>query len=77
MADLKFVQAETLPDGWIWNQFNDGSGCLVGLDRKTYANYDLTTNEYRIKGDSWDICRSGLKEMKEIVEIKVRRLFLA
>lgn len=40
------TQAEGLPEGWIWRDWNDGSGSLNAPDGTRYFVYDLMTGEY-------------------------------
>ncbi len=40
--------AKTLPEGWIWIDYDDGSGCLESPDRTTYFSYDGNTGEYKV-----------------------------
>ena len=35
------MSAESLPAGWIWHQWYDGSGCLKAPDGKKYFEYDI------------------------------------
>lgn len=51
---LKVVPAKTLPKGWCWFQYDDGSGYLKGPDGKMFFDYDQETGEYRAtKDDAW------------------------
>ena len=51
---LKVVQAKTLPKGWCWFQYNDGSGYLKGPEGKMFFDYDQETGEYRAtEDDAW------------------------
>ncbi|MCL2545762.1 MAG: hypothetical protein FWE06_01020 [Oscillospiraceae bacterium] len=43
----KSKPAESLPDGWHWREYDDGSGALDAPDGKSYFSYDRMTNEYR------------------------------
>lgn len=52
---LKVVPAKTLPKGWCWFQYNDGSGYIKGPDGKMFFDYDQETGEYRVtEDDAWD-----------------------
>lgn len=52
---LKVVPAKTLPKGWCWFQYDDGSGYLKGPDGEMFFDYDQETGEYRAtKDDAWD-----------------------
>lgn len=46
-SNVKKEKAKLLPDGWIWEKYNDGSGCLKAPDGKEYMLYDLNTKEYQ------------------------------
>lgn len=51
---LNVVQAKTLPKGWCWFQYNDGSGYLKGPEGKMFFDYDQETGEYRAtEDDAW------------------------
>lgn len=51
---LKVVPAKTLPKGWCWFQYNDGSGYLKGPEGKMFFDYDQETGEYRVtEDDAW------------------------
>lgn len=51
---LKVVPAKTLPKGWCWFQYDDGSGYLKGPDGKMFFDYDQETGEYRAtKDNAW------------------------
>lgn len=47
----KIKQAESLPKGWVWKMYDDGSGNLESPDGKTYFDYDWTTGEYKVTPD--------------------------
>lgn len=44
---IKEIQAENLPEGWVWQQYDDGSGHLKSPDGTDYFCYDWTTGEYK------------------------------
>lgn len=48
----EIVPAQKLGDGWNWEKYYDGSGCLLSPDGKEYMHYDLQTNEYKVTRDS-------------------------
>ncbi len=55
-SNVKREKAKLLPDGWYWEKYADGSGCLNAPDGKEYMLYDLNTNEYRVTRDkSYDL----------------------
>jgi hypothetical protein len=41
------ISASDLPEGWMWNDYDDGSGSLRSPDGHSYYSYDLQTQEYR------------------------------
>lgn len=47
----KTKQAESLPKGWVWKMYDDGSGCLKSPEGKDYFSYDWTTGEYKVTPD--------------------------
>ena len=42
------IPASSLPDGWIWNDYDDGSGSLKSPSGHRYYSYDLQTQEYSL-----------------------------
>lgn len=70
--------AQVLPDGWKWRDFEDGSGSLRSPNGKRYVQYDLSTKEYRYKGEQWQFFMGYpygteyLESVKERVEFNVR-----
>jgi len=44
----KQVQAETLPEGWIWHQSRDGSGALYSPEGDRYFYYNRS--RYNVHG---------------------------
>lgn len=38
--------ADTLPEGWYWNKYSDGSGSLRDPNGEDVFSYDLATGEY-------------------------------
>ncbi|KQK26043.1 hypothetical protein AR438_10710 [Chryseobacterium aquaticum] len=40
--------ASDLPDGWTWNDYDDGSGSLKSPSGHRYYSYDLQTQEYTL-----------------------------
>lgn len=73
--------AASLPDGWFWRDFNDGSGGLQSPDRKTHFDYDLHTCygyiggiEYKDRQDGeWDVFFGCLSEFKEFAEEQIAK----
>lgn len=77
--------AKTLPDGWNWKDWDDGSGGLWGPKKEHYFSYDLFPYysmggiEYKESTDvmeSWDIFWGNLSEFKKFAETMVRKKYL-
>ena len=45
--------AKTLPTGWVWVRYDDGSGHLESPDGKSWFSFDLDTNEYKGLDGHW------------------------
>ena len=41
----KLTQAQALPKGWMWREFDDGSGFLLAPDGTRYIDFDYQTKE--------------------------------
>ena len=39
--EYKITRTESLPAGWYWKEWDDGSGCLIAPDSARYYSYDL------------------------------------
>lgn len=70
------IPASNLPDGWTWNDYDDGSGSLKSPSGHSYYSYDLLTQEYTLPycrrewtgmRDFYDAPKS-LNEFKSYVE---------
>lgn len=70
------IPASDLPDGWTWNDYDDGSGSLKSPSGHRYYSYDLQTQEYTLPygrrewtgmRDFYDAPKS-LNEFKSYVE---------
>ncbi len=68
--------ASDLPDGWTWNDYDDGSGSLKSPSGHRYYSYDMQTQEYTLPygrrewtgmRDFYDAPKS-LNEFKSYVE---------
>lgn len=51
-CEIKKIQAEQLPIGWIWEIFDDASGSLISPTGKSYFLFDWNTYEYQLTADS-------------------------
>lgn len=78
----KKSQAHTLPEGWIWTDYDDGSGCIDSPGGDSYFSYDLDTNEYILPHDNhyslWvnpDL-RMSLKNFKAFAELYIKEKIL-
>lgn len=74
--DENLIPASDLPDGWIWQEYDDGSGSLKSPSGYSYYAYDMQTQEYRLPyglrewtgmRDFYDAPKS-LNEFKSYVE---------
>lgn len=70
-TSLVRTPAETLPEEWEWESFNDGSGGLI-YKGKTYFQYDRSTNEYKFEGETWKYSDKSLSELKQMAENIIR-----
>jgi len=52
--ELKTVPASSLPKGWEWRMYDDGSGSLCSPEGKSIIAYDFSTSEYRDLRYSYD-----------------------
>lgn len=48
----KLIPAKTLPLGWVWNVYQDGSGYLKSPTGDEYMNFDSFSGEYCETSDS-------------------------
>lgn len=44
--EAEIVPAQTLPAGWVWHEYDDGSGHLESPEKTRYFSYDMATKEY-------------------------------
>lgn len=55
------IQAKSLPEGWLWHHYEDGSGSLYSPSGQAFFSYDMMPYwsagiEYRREDSSgWDI----------------------
>lgn len=70
------IPASDLPDGWTWNEYDDGSGSLKSPSGHRYYSYNMQTQEYTLPygrrewtgmRDFYDAPKS-LNEFKSYVE---------
>ena len=74
---LRCVPANSLPEGWFWNGWDDGSGCLKSPIGERYFSYDLTTVEggveYKVSSTySWNAFFGSFTGFKEFAESYVK-----
>lgn len=69
--------AKSLPDGWTWTDYPDGSGGISSPDGKEYYAYDLQTHEYQdCRTKKWEFWKDyplpmNLKDFKEDTEERI------
>lgn len=77
----KFIETEVtnLPEGYKWNHYEDGSGCIMGPNDTKYFSYDLAPYynagwvEYKKDSlSSWDIYLDGFDIFKRYAEEQIR-----
>lgn len=67
--DKQIIEAKSLPKGWKWIEYNDGSGHLNSPDDENYFFYDLQTKEYKIKKDEhYDLYTGTFFDFKKYAE---------
>ena len=67
------VPASGLPEGWLWREYDDGSGSLKSPAGKSYYNYDLQTQEYKSSsfGNGWTDMKDIYNRPKSLNEFKI------
>lgn len=73
---LKRTHPETLPEGWMWWEYEDGGGAIRSPDGKYYYEYDLAggygtpyTMEYQIDAEHrFDYFEGSLATFKAFAE---------
>lgn len=62
-----------LPDGWSWNDYDDGSGSLKSPNGRSYYHYDLQTQEYRLPcgNNEWTAMKDLSENPKSLNEFKI------
>jgi hypothetical protein len=70
--DESLVPASGLPEGWIWREFDDGSGSLKSPTGNSYYGYDLQTQEYKSSslGNRWTDMKDFYERPKSLNEFK-------
>ncbi|MEZ7508638.1 hypothetical protein QO190_05420 [Cloacibacterium sp. Arc13] len=70
--DENLIPASDLPDGWVWRDYDDGSGSLKSPGGYSYYSYDLQTQEYRLPYGSkeWTGMRDFYDAPKSLNEFK-------
>lgn len=72
--------AASLPEGWYWRHYGDGSGGLHSPDGRTAVSYDrqhyanIGWVEY-LYGNEWSLFQDGFKEFINFAErlVKTRK----
>lgn len=64
--------ASDLPDGWAWNDYDDGSGSLKSPSGHRYYSYDMQTQEYTLPyvRREWTGMRDFYDAPKSLYEFK-------
>lgn len=52
--ELTIIPVPSLPEGWEWRMYDDGSGSLYSPEGKQIITYDFSTSEYRDLRYSYD-----------------------
>ncbi|WP_343662839.1 DUF6449 domain-containing protein [Chryseobacterium mucoviscidosis] len=65
--------ATNLPEGWIWRDYDDGSGSLRSPSGYSYYSYDLQTQEYRLPtfNNRWTDMKDVYDRPKSLNEFKI------
>ena len=75
-------QALLLEDGWVWIDYDDGSGHLESPSGEEYVIYDFCTQEYKYVNERWSFMyeypdRTSFYQFKTIIENDVLEKGLA
>ncbi len=67
------VPASGLPKGWLWREYDDGSGSLRSPNENSYYSYDLQTQEYKLPtfGNRWTDMKDYDETPKKLNEFKI------
>ncbi|KUJ54340.1 MULTISPECIES: hypothetical protein [Chryseobacterium] len=65
--------ATNLPEGWVWRDYDDGSGSLKSPAGYSYYSYDLQTQEYRLPtfNNRWTGMKDVYDRPKSLNEFKI------
>lgn len=71
--DEILVPASSLPEGWIWWEYDDGSGSLKSPSGNSYYNYDMQTQEYilPILDNRWTDMKDFHERPKSLNDFKI------
>lgn len=82
-AEKAMENTAGLPDGWKWNDYEDGSGSLRAPDGTSYFSYDRAPYancggiEYkREKGVAWDVYWGAMSDFKSYAEEFVNKFIV-
>ena len=72
-CEENLIPASDLPDGWVWRDYDDGSGSLKSPGGYSYYSYDLQTQEYRLPYGSkeWTGMTDFYNEPKTLHDFKI------
>ncbi|SHM72702.1 hypothetical protein SAMN05444360_11694 [Chryseobacterium carnipullorum] len=72
-CEENLIPASDLPDGWLWRDYDDGSGSLKSPGGYSYYSYDLQTQEYRLPYGSkeWTGMTDFYNEPKTLHDFKI------
>lgn len=75
-------QAALLEKGWMWIDYDDGSGHLESPNGEEYVSYDFCTQEYKYTNKKWHFMdeypdRTSFYQFKTIIENEVLKKGLA
>lgn len=67
--DKQIIEAESLPKGWDWVQYDDESGYLKSPNGQRYFSYDCQTNEFQItEKEHYNIYGGKFTDFKKYAE---------
>ncbi|MDT2525103.1 hypothetical protein P7D73_18020 [Enterococcus raffinosus] len=73
-------KAQTLPEGWNWTQYGDGSGSLESPEGEKFGIYDMNSNggqtgiEYKERDSDrhWDWTEDSFSDFKSMIEKQIK-----